>query len=158
MNVFTRLRTWLHGQSKSSPATPKGSLGKTPQARPTQTTVGNNIPVGTLVIGCPNEWQPMVVGTITGYDERFGNIPFIADWIRGEELMCFSPLTIYSDEAFSVLVLMNPYERYNFVSLYSAVEMDKPKRGEDLTMQDYLARVGVGLAKHETRSMSEPTM
>lgn len=153
LNVFS----WLLKRFQVEPTPPQvdtsGSIKAVPHSRPGQ------LPVGTIVIGCSNEWVPMVIGQITGYDDRFGTIPFIADCIRGKELMCFSALTVYSDEAFSRLVLMNPYERFNHVASHIEIELDKPKRGEDLSVAEYLFRVGVYLASinkqpsHETLSM-----
>lgn len=153
MNIFTRLRSWLNGHTQATTSDPADTLAQTPQARPEH----QQLPVGTLVIGCPNEWGPMVIGTINAYDERFGTVPFIDDWISGEDRMVFSPLTVFTEEAFSILVLMNPYARFNFVSKYCEVEMDKPKRGVDISTEEYVTRVGMRLAAHEAHSMGEMT-
>lgn len=140
MNPFTWLSAWLCAR-KDNPASAEGEpLGPSRGARLEQ------LPVGSLVIACPNEWQPMVIGTIKGYEGRFGNIPFVTDWVSGEEVMCFAPLTVFSDEAFALLVLMNPYERFNHVAMYAEVELGKPKRGNDIPVEEYISKVGVGLA------------
>lgn len=103
---------------------------------------------GKIIIACPNEWDSMVIGLVTGTLPRSHDVLLVEDFIRGTCRVVFSPRVEYSPAALERLARLNPYERYNaLVDPMFAVRPDKRKSGEEsLRVDEYFARVERGLA------------
>lgn len=89
-------------------------------------------PVGSKVIVISNEWENLVVGTVTGYVMNNSDIPAVFDNISGKELICCGVMHRFSNEKLKALCKLNPYERWNVVAVQSGmISSEKPKIDTD---------------------------
>lgn len=89
---------------------------------------------GSLFIGCPNEWMDFVIGPVKYFGPH--DVPMVEDILTGKIMGCPMRLIPYSKEILSVLVRLNPYERYCLITsshCTSAAQyiFDKPVSLED---------------------------
>lgn len=143
--MLSWLRTWRESLNKTTKGVFSSSTSS--PSRPTHSRVGPPN-IGSVVIAVPDANGAMIVGPIKSFDGRYGIIPVIDDFISGKSIMCASPLTVYSNTTFHLLVGLTPKERYARVTPPRFMVGAKRRLTKDLSQAEYLAKVNIGLAKH----------
>ena len=78
-----------------------------------------NYPIGTKVIIRSNEPEPLYVGHITSYEERF-NEPIIT-LESGQEVLCGGSIAWYTEERYKALCKLTWDEQYNVMSKFDCI-------------------------------------